>query len=520
MLDNNYFFDWCFDEVPIATRAMHSGSSISPKHPAIPVSIGIASLVLEGRSSALDDSSINASATVCATSSALVSGHGIGSGGGAGGGSSTGSGAAGGSGDDEEDGGFCGQRRASESAGGASSLQQCSLMAINESQKSLALTCCHTSNETQRINLKLQQIRSSCPSTSKDEVQQLVTVSGEPSRLSSGGGHRNEREIYESFSNVVPQHDPAARATSSSPSSTVASWFSHELPISASTATAGVVIYSGFEKMNVLGTVSPIKNHPMGNSFINFSSSSSVSAIPSSLSLSSVQPRKPPASSKLQSPSLSPREGPHCEQFLKKIGLTKSDTAEGSEHHCSYRNKYGKHRCAFRVELEEEEDEYDPSMVAGVIEGDGGDGDDGLQLTSAAISHREKQLLKYRKRMLKREKKKKNGNAGEGSSNGSVTSSNSSSGRGSVNDQNGSSTDGSSYLSAKHYNMCGQLGSIGHNAGPKMPSNAGGALGFSNGVSVIANDECSNGSCRNALTSSINSIQPPLYSSNDHHQAM
>ncbi|XP_050076469.1 uncharacterized protein LOC126563778 [Anopheles maculipalpis] len=691
---------------------MHSGSSISPKHPAIPVSIGIASLVLEGRSSALDDSSINASTNVCATSSGLVSGHGNGSGGGAGGGSSTGTGAAGGGGDDEEDGGFCGQRRASENTVGASSLQQCSLMAINESQKSLAMTCCHTPNETQRINLKLQQIRSSCPSTSKDEVQQLVTVSGEPSRVSNGGGHRHEREIYESFSKVVPQHDPAARASPSSPASTVTSWYSHELPISGSTATAGIVIYSGFEKMNVLGTVSPIKNHPMGNSFINFSSSSSVSAIPSSSSVSSVQHRKPAASSKLQSSSSSsPREGPHCEQFLKKIGLTKPDTAEGSEHHCSYRNKYclrwqlyfkqlstiltngeavcievylgpenhtilleqwilklvmtkspatmtiqslcaairsqlyfsqisawtdlikkslepdifshprikkiipagasggasfglpqakldilfrirtydntacfnekpnvhnfpdasvaenfviqvclkslprldripgidaaldaakmiaclqkqqhvdriplpchekGKHRCAFRVELEEEEDEYDPSMVEGTVDGDGrDDGDECLQLTSAAISHREKQLLKYRKRMLKREKKKKSGCAGEGSTNGSVSSSNTSTSGG---DRNGSCTDGSSYLSAKHYSMCSQIGSIGSGVGCKMLTpGAPGPLGFGNGVSVTANDECSNGSCRNVLTSSINSIQPPLYSSNDHHQAM
>ncbi|XP_053664452.1 uncharacterized protein LOC128713618 [Anopheles marshallii] len=692
---------------------MHSGSSISPKHPAIPVSIGIASLVLEGRSSALDDSSINASATVCATSSVPIGGHGNGSGGGgAGGGSSTGSGSAGGD-DEEEGGGFCGQRRTSESAGGASSLQQCSLMAINESQKSLAMTCCHTPNETQRINLKLQQIRSSCPSTSKNEVQQLVTVSGEPNRLLSG--RRHEREIYDSFPNVVSQHDPVARASSSSSSST-ASWFPHELPISS--ATAGVVIYSGFEKMNVLGTVSPIKNHPIGNSFINFSStSSSVSAIPSSSSsVSSAQPRKPAvgyASSKLQTTS-SPREGPHCEQFLKKIGLTKPDTADGPEHHCSYRNKYclrwqvyfkqlssiltngeavcievylgpenhtilleqwilklvmtkspatmtiqslcaairsqlyfsqisawtdlikkslepdifshprikkiipagvcksgggsssfslpqakldilfrirtydntacfnekpnvhnfpdasvaenfviqvclkslprldripgidaaldaakmiaclqkqqqadriplpchekGKHRCAFRVELEEEEDEYDPSMMEGAVEGDGGDGDGGgdetLLLTSAAISHREKQLLKYRKRMLKREKKKKTGNAGDGNSNGSTSSAG-----GSVSDRNGSSTDGSSYLSAKSY-INGLVGTVALNAGAKHSSTAAGTLGFNNGVSVIANDGCSNGTCRNALTSSINSIQPPLYSSNDHHQAM
>ena len=152
---------------------MHSGSSISPKHPAIPISIGIASLVLEGRSSALDDSSIHAPSTSCAaTSSVLANGHGTGDSG-AGGGSSSGSGGAGG--EDDEDGGFCRQKRSSEGTGaGASSLQQCSLLAINESHgKSLAMSCCHTPDEAQRINLKLQQIRSSCPSTSKDEVPLL-----------------------------------------------------------------------------------------------------------------------------------------------------------------------------------------------------------------------------------------------------------------------------------------------------------------------------------------------------------
>uniref|UniRef100_A0A182JTS4 DUF4210 domain-containing protein n=1 Tax=Anopheles christyi TaxID=43041 RepID=A0A182JTS4_9DIPT len=685
---------------------MHSGSSISPKHPAIPVSIGIASLVLEGRSSALDDSSIHAPSTSCATS-VLTNGHGTGDGG-AGGGSSSSSGATAG-GEDEEDGGFCRQKRSSEGAGGASSLQQCSLMAMNESQKSLAMTCCHTPDEAQRINLKLQQIRSSCPSTSKDEVQQLVTVSGEPSRLP--GGRRHERELYESFVNAGGQHDSVARETASSPSSAAHSWVSHELAISP--ATAGVVIYSGFEKMSVLGTVSPIKNHPVGKSFINFSSSSPSGLGTSSAMGSSLQPRKPvvgSAASKLQASSR-PREGPHCEQFLKKIGLNKPDTADGPEHNCSYRNIYclrwqlyfkqlssiltngeavcievylgpenhtilleqwilklvmtktpatmtiqslcaairsqlyfsqisawtdlikkslepdlfshprikklftstmgkagtgsssfslpqarldilfrirtydntacfnekpnvhnfpdasvadnfviqvclkslprldripgidaaldaakmiatlqkqqqvdriplpchekGKHRCAFRVELEEEEDEEDPCMVEGAgpdVEGGDGDcvGDDSILLTSAAISHREKQLLKYRKRMLKREKKKKVVTIGEGNSGASSTSnsSNTSSGANSVSDRNGSSADGSSYLSAKSY-MSSTIGPLVSSMGIKNPA-----------TEPMANNECSNGSCRNASTSSINSIQPPLYSSNDHRQTI
>nr|XP_049464334.1 uncharacterized protein LOC120960082 isoform X2 [Anopheles coluzzii] len=702
---------------PLEIDPMHSGSSISPKHPAIPISIGIASLVLEGRSSALDDSSIHAPSTSCAaTSSVLANGHGTGDSG-AGGGSSSGSGGAGG--EDDEDGGFCRQKRSSEGTGaGASSLQQCSLLAINESHgKSLAMSCCHTPDEAQRINLKLQQIRSSCPSTSKDEVQQLVTVSGEPSRLP--GGRRHERELYQTYSNATGQRDSLERGTASSASSAV-SWVSHD-HAAISSAAAGVVIYSGFEKMNVLGTVSPIKNHPMGNSFINFSSptpTAGAAGATSSASANAIQSRKPVAgggssSSKLQASSR-PREGPHCEQFLKKIGLNKPEAADGPEHHCSYRNKYclrwqvyfkqlssiltngeavcievylgpenhtilleqwilklvmtkspatmtiqslcaairsqlyfsqisawsdlikkslepdlfsnprikklipaakckagggspfslaqarldilfrirtydntacfnekpnvhnfpdasvadnfviqvclkslprldripgidaaldaakmsatlqkqqqvdriplpchekGKHRCAFRVELEEEEDDDDSSMVEGGMEGEAGDGDvggeDSMLLTSAAISHREKQLLKYRKRMLKREKKKKAGGAvGEGNSNASPTSSssNTSSGATSVSDRNGSgSADGSSYLSAKSCYMSGQIGPLGNNMGSKSnhPS-----------TEPTANNACSNGNCRNALTSSINSIQPPLYSSTDRHQAM
>uniref|UniRef100_A0A182NAT2 DUF4210 domain-containing protein n=1 Tax=Anopheles dirus TaxID=7168 RepID=A0A182NAT2_9DIPT len=701
---------------------MHSGSSISPKHPAIPVSIGIASLVLEGRSSALDDSSVNASVTGCSISTAPISGHaggggtgGGGGGDGAGGESLAGSGAAGG--DDDEDGGFGGRKRTSDGAvgGGASSLQQCSLMAINESQKSLAMTCCHTgphttTDETRRINLKLQQIRSSCPGTSKDVmVHQLVTVSGEPSRAMSTG-----RDRYGPL-------DPVGRATPSSPPPLATAWFgSHELNVAS--AAAGVVIYSGFEKMNVLGTVSPIKNHhhhPIGNSFLNFSSPPSTGAVPSS-SASTVQARKPAATTKQQQSSR-PREGPHCEQFLKKIGLTKVEATEGPEHCCSYRNKYclrwqvyfkqlssiltngeavcievylgpenhtilleqwilrlvmtksptptmtlqslcaairsqlyfsqisawtdliknslepeifahprikkivpavgggvfplpqakldilfrirtydstacfnekpnvhnfpdasvgdnfaiqvclkslprldripgidaaldaakmiaslhqkqridriplpchekGKHRCAFRVELEEEEDEDedDRSMVvvgggggaggSGVGgeagdsvgggcrgHGDDGAGDDSLLLTSAAISHREKQLLKYRKRMLKREKKKKAGSTGEGSSNGSSTSSTS---------RNGCSpAESASYFTAKT-----------SSSSTSSTKSSAGAFGCSNAQSVMATARCSNGSCSSsssrstALTSSINSIQPPLYSLNDHRQ--
>ncbi|EAA14035.4 AGAP009915-PA, partial [Anopheles gambiae str. PEST] len=144
-----------------------------------------------------------------------------------------------------------------------------------------------------------------------------VTVSGEPSRLP--GGRRHERELYQTYSNATGQRDSLERGTASSASSAV-SWVSHD-HAAISSAAAGVVIYSGFEKMNVLAA-----------------------GATSSASANAIQSRKPVAgggssSSKLQASSR-PREGPHCEQFLKKIGLNKPEAADGPEHHCSYRNKY------------------------------------------------------------------------------------------------------------------------------------------------------------------------------------
>ncbi|XP_053675588.1 uncharacterized protein LOC128725843 [Anopheles nili] len=686
---------------------MHSGSSISPKHPAIPVSIGIASLVLEGRSSALDDNSIHSPGTGCTSTIASTgTGNGNSGSGGGGAGSSNGSGAAA-PGDDDEDGGFCGRKRnvpGDGATGGACSLQECSLLAINESHKSLAMaaTCCHaTPDEAQRINLKLQQIRSSCPGTSKDVLSQLVTVSGEPSRLSGGGGL------------VLDRYEQATPSTS---------WLSHELGSSGSGPTGGVVMYSGFEKMNVLGTVSPIKNHhPVGAGFIHFSSPPPAAPVLVT-SPSQQQIRKVPAQT-AGGPSLKQhhprtREGPHCEQFLKKIGLTKPDATDGPEHCCSYRNQYclrwqvyfkqlssiltngeavcievylgpenhtilleqwilklvmtkspttmtiqslcaairsqlyfsqisawtdliknslepelfshprirkvapvvgsrpflpqakldilfrirtydttacfnekpivhnfpdasvadnfvlqvclkslprldripgidaaldaakmtaslrqqqhvdriplpchekGKHRCAFLVELDEEEEDDDSATMVdghgeGDADGDGADGcvgDDGLLLTSAAISHREKQLLKYRKRMLKREKKKKASsgtvevNSNGSSAGGSSISSSSGSSSNSMTYRNGSSKDASS----SHFVPKSYAGS-GMSAGKKFASPGGGTFGCANGGGMSSAGSCSNGACGSTLTSSINSIQPPLYSSNDHQQAM
>lgn len=119
----------------------------------------------------------------------------------------------------------------------------------------------------------------------------------------------------------------------------------------------------------------------------------------------------------------------------------------------------GKHRCAFR-----DEDEEDPQT-----------GED--DMSPAAVSHREKQLMKYKKRMMKREKKKK-------SSAPEVTSTAS----------NGSS---SSHVEA-------------------VPMMVTPPVCKSPALNIPAvNHHASNCSSSSPYTSSINLIQPPLYSNCD-----
>ncbi|EDS44917.1 conserved hypothetical protein [Culex quinquefasciatus] len=252
---------------------MHSGSFISPKHPAIPVSIGIASIVLEGRPAVIDGGT---STTTTTTSSSRTTGSdgGTGPGGGGGGGP-------------DEDGGFF------SVAGGA--------VGTECHPKSFNMT-----DAAKRINLKLQQIRS-CPGTSKDVVENMVTVEAG----SSGGDYDNygvETYVSESRSSETTPLVFSAKA-----------WSRDH-------------IYSGFEKMKLIG-VSPIKVPPAAasmSSFINFSGTSTVNSKKKSevggCGGGAIKQRT--------------REGPHCEQFLKKVGVIKIDPVEEAEHSCSYRNEF------------------------------------------------------------------------------------------------------------------------------------------------------------------------------------
>jgi hypothetical protein len=80
------------------------------------------------------------------------------------------------------------------------------------------------------------------------------------------------------------------------------------------------VIYSGFESMKPFGNVSPNK------SVIN------------ALSLTTIT--SPGGKSKGTADKPRPKEGPHCQQFLKKIGLIKIDPLDDVEHACNIYNKF------------------------------------------------------------------------------------------------------------------------------------------------------------------------------------
>ncbi|XP_065088361.1 protein Atossa isoform X2 [Ochlerotatus camptorhynchus] len=272
---------------------MHSGSFISSKHPAIPVSIGIASIVLEGRPAILDEGSARSGDSTTA-------------GGGPGGG---------GGGSSDEEGGF----HRSLGGGGRhynaaeSSIESEGELLVNERQQHSFM-----SDAAKRINLKLQQIRT-CPGSSKDVVENMITV--EASSSSGMGRRDDERDRYGGYDGVETY------VSETHPSESTSLLFSAK-------AWGREHIYSGFEKMKLLGAVSPIKVPPAAAAaipFINFSSN--VNRKKSDAGLGSASPAA--GSSKQRT-----REGPHCEQFLKKIGVIKADPSDETEHSCSYRNEF------------------------------------------------------------------------------------------------------------------------------------------------------------------------------------
>lgn len=160
---------------------------------------------------------------------------------------------------------------------------------------------------TQRISQKLQQIRN-CPSTSKDYVENTVEISvGSPA--SSHSDEFAERiYVNRKFRHGSPGGKSSQyRATAKSASSRSlfnkidASW------------TETSVVYNGLEQIKMLHNISPLKLTP-----ITKSQSHTKKKHNSGLNVNA--------------------QGPHCEQFLRKIGLVKSDGCDDIDHECEYFN--------------------------------------------------------------------------------------------------------------------------------------------------------------------------------------
>lgn len=155
----------------------------------------------------------------------------------------------------------------------------------------------------QRINQKLQQIRT-CPSTSKDYIESPAAIEvpiGSPSRnddfaekIYVNPNFRNEYGGAPHHIKAVPYGKPTRSLFK-----TVEAW------------TESNIIYTGLEKIKMLHSISPIKMN-LNKNAVNI---------------------KKKVSSQVSS---SCAQGPHCDQFLKRIGLIKIEHVDEVDHKCEY----------------------------------------------------------------------------------------------------------------------------------------------------------------------------------------
>lgn len=241
---------------------MHSGGNvccISAKHPAYPFSVGIASIILEGRSS-----------------------------------------------DDEEE-NHVNQK-----------LQNSNSNADHFMELSKKKNFLH--DTAQRINQKLQQIRA-CPGTSKD----IIGIESIPSSSRDYENYSNAHFKYGGTgsgngcgSNSNGNEETSGSAASDQAKNGIKSSYNFNtsksfLKTVGAWAETNIVNMNGFDKNKMFNmNQSIIKNKATVTS---------------------------PTMCKKKAEKLGPRQGPHCQQFMKEIGLVKID-ADDIDHNCHYDNKH------------------------------------------------------------------------------------------------------------------------------------------------------------------------------------
>lgn len=149
---------------------------------------------------------------------------------------------------------------------------------------------------THRISQKLQQIRN-CPSTSKDYVENSLEI--------SVGNHSDEfaERIY--VNRKFRNNEYMAASSYRNSKSVTRSIFKTIEPFWIETST----VYNGLEKIKMLHNISPLKLTPT---------------------------HKYQSYGKKKNNSTSNIQGPHCEMFLKKIGLIKIEGNDEIDHKCEY----------------------------------------------------------------------------------------------------------------------------------------------------------------------------------------
>lgn len=260
---------------------MHSGSNnLSLKHPAVSLSIGIASLVLEGRLIASEDDDDDSLKII-------------------------------------QD--FHGALGSSLATTGKSSLD-------STVSDTVAIAPRHhgiLKDVTERISVKLQQLRQ-CPGTSKEIIETTIAVP------TNAHGDENESGLHVRTNarrlGTIPVYSSIG-ASSASSSSAAAKSILHDIDVDWNDTT---VLYNGLEKINI--TSSPIKMaspHPLRSSAV-------VAGIQDRFKLCKKKLEKTSSNGSLSSTTIGPKQGPHCTQFLKNIGIIKVDPLEDGDHLCNH----------------------------------------------------------------------------------------------------------------------------------------------------------------------------------------
>lgn len=312
---------------------MHSGSSLTPNNPAFAVTIGIAALVLEGRPLFDDEYAVGEDSI----------GH------------------------QQRHHDLSSSSSASSSATPTSSIQSNRRHLYNnnrwpetyrsaEQQLTTPVSRQDSVQHLQRLRQKLHQLRSS-PSTSRDCAEQLLTVeSGSPNNATTWDSDDELEEVFKqstssASSSSTTSIPPLTKSTEQKSSTITLNSLQILAATSIHTTPRSFYEHNGLLKTVESFFVDKLHNTPStsGASSSGGSSTSTPSSSGCTPVLRSIEIAKLKAKAKLASFGADKAQhkilGPHCELFLKKIGLMKGCNAVSDQCH-----DFDEHFCDSSIE--------------------------------------------------------------------------------------------------------------------------------------------------------------------------